>query len=193
MKTLAAVLLGLRALAITALVGSPVGHAQQSPSADDEAWAAASEAGTAEACQGYLEAFPTGQHTEEAFRCVIEGSLEIAPVAGMTSEELEPSASSQQDRDRGDIDSGFGGGASSGSGGQDGGQGGAGQGGGGPGGAGQGVGGLGGVGQGGSGLSGVGQRGGGLGGVGQGGGGLGGVGQGGGLGGLGGGGQGGGD
>jgi hypothetical protein len=82
MKTLAAVLLGLRALAITALVGSPVGCARQWTSADDAVWAAASEAGTAEACQGYLEAFPAGQHAEEAFRCLVEGSLEIAPDAG---------------------------------------------------------------------------------------------------------------
>ncbi|HZA67114.1 MAG TPA: hypothetical protein VE592_09185 [Geminicoccaceae bacterium] len=81
MKKLAAVLLGLRALAITALAGSPIGHAQ-SPSADDAAWAAAREAGTAEACQEYLQAFPAGQHAEEAFRCLIEGDLEIAPEAG---------------------------------------------------------------------------------------------------------------
>jgi hypothetical protein len=81
-KRLAAVLLGLRALAITALAGSPVGHAQESPSADDAAWAAATNAGTAEACQGYLEAFPAGQHAEEAFRCLIEGGLETAPGAG---------------------------------------------------------------------------------------------------------------
>jgi hypothetical protein len=80
-KKLAAALLGLRALAITALAGSPVGHAQ-SPSADDAAWAAASDAGTPEACQEYLQAFPAGQHAEEAFRCLIEGGLEIAPGAG---------------------------------------------------------------------------------------------------------------
>ena len=82
MKRLAAVLLGLRALAITALAGSPIGHAQAAPSADDAAWAAASDAGTAEACQQYLEAFPAGHHAEEAFRCLIEGSMEIAPEAG---------------------------------------------------------------------------------------------------------------
>jgi hypothetical protein len=82
MKRLAAILLGLRALAITALAGSPGGHAQDSPSADDAAWAAANDAGTAEACQQYLEAFPAGQHAEEAFRCLIEGSLQIAPEAG---------------------------------------------------------------------------------------------------------------
>jgi hypothetical protein len=82
MKRLAAVLLGLRALVIAALAGTPSGHAQEPPSADDAAWAAASEAGTAEACQQYLEAFPAGQHAEEAFRCLIEGSLELEPGAG---------------------------------------------------------------------------------------------------------------
>jgi hypothetical protein len=82
MKKLAAVLLGLRALAITALVGSPSGHAQQPLSGDDAAWAAAGEAGTAEACQQYLEAFPAGRHAEEAFRCLVEGDLDIAPGAG---------------------------------------------------------------------------------------------------------------
>jgi hypothetical protein len=80
MRRMAAIFLGLRALAITALAGSPAGQAQQS--GDDAAWAAASEAGTAEACQQYLEAFPAGRHAEEAFRCLIEGSLEVAPGAG---------------------------------------------------------------------------------------------------------------
>ena len=82
MKRLAAVVLGLRALAISALAGAPISHAQEPPSADDAAWGAASEAGTAEACQQYLEAFPAGRHAEEAFRCLVEGSLEIAPGAG---------------------------------------------------------------------------------------------------------------
>ena len=82
MKRLAAVLLGLRALAITALAGSPIGHAQQPLSGDDAAWAAASEAGTAEACQQYLEVYPAGRHAEEAFRCLVEGSLDVAPGAG---------------------------------------------------------------------------------------------------------------
>jgi hypothetical protein len=78
---MAAIFLGLRALAIAALVGSPIGHAQESPSPDDAAWAAASDAGTAAACQDYLEAFPAGRHAEEAFRCLIEGSLEAVPDA----------------------------------------------------------------------------------------------------------------
>ena len=80
-KRLAAVLLGLRALALTALAGPSLGHAQE-PSADDAAWATASDLGTAEACQQYLEAFPAGRHAEEAFRRLIEGSLEIAPGTG---------------------------------------------------------------------------------------------------------------
>jgi hypothetical protein len=80
MRRMAAIFLSLRALVITALAGSPAGHAQES--GDDAAWAAASEVGTAEACQQYLDAFPAGRHAEEAFRCLIEGSLEIAPGAG---------------------------------------------------------------------------------------------------------------
>jgi hypothetical protein len=82
MKRMAAFLLGLRALALAALAGSSSGHAQEAPTADDAAWAAASEVGTAEACQQYLEAFPAGRHAEEAFRCLIEGSLEAIPEAG---------------------------------------------------------------------------------------------------------------
>lgn len=81
-RRLAAALLGLPAPAITALTGSPTSHAQGSPSADDAAWNAASEVGTAEACEQYLEALPAGQHAEEAFRCLVEDSLEIAPDAG---------------------------------------------------------------------------------------------------------------
>jgi hypothetical protein len=80
MRRMAAIFLALRALAIIALAGSPAGHAQES--GDDAAWAAASEAGTAEAFQQYLEAFPTGRHAEEAFRRLIEGGLEVAPGAG---------------------------------------------------------------------------------------------------------------
>jgi hypothetical protein len=80
MRRMAATFLGLRALAITALAGSPAGHAQER--GDDAVWAAASEAGAAEACQQYLEAFPAGRHAEEAFRRLIEGSPEIAPGAG---------------------------------------------------------------------------------------------------------------
>lgn len=82
MRRLAAALLRLPVLAIAALAGAPTGHAQGSRSADDAAWAAAIYDGTAGACQQYLEAFPAGQHAEEAFRCLVEDRLEIAPDAG---------------------------------------------------------------------------------------------------------------
>jgi hypothetical protein len=81
-KRVAAILLGLRALAIMALAGSPLGHAQETPSADDAAWAAARDSGSPDACQQYLRAFPTGRHAEEAFQCLIEAGREIAPDAG---------------------------------------------------------------------------------------------------------------
>ena len=59
----------------------PTAHGQELPSADDAAWAAAAATGTADACQQYLEEFPAGRHAEEAFRCLIEGHLGIAPDA----------------------------------------------------------------------------------------------------------------
>jgi hypothetical protein len=80
-KRMAALFLSLRALVIATLAGAPVGQTQEAPSADDAAWAAASELGTAAAYQGYLEAFPAGRHAEEAFRRLIEGSLEAVPDA----------------------------------------------------------------------------------------------------------------
>jgi hypothetical protein len=82
MNRLATLFLGLRALVMATLAGAPIAHGQESPSADDAAWGAAIEAGTATACQQYLEEFPAGRHAEEAFRCLIEGQLEVAPGAG---------------------------------------------------------------------------------------------------------------
>jgi hypothetical protein len=81
MNRLATLLISLRALLLATLAGAPGVHAQELPSADDAAWATAIEAGTAEACQQYLEEFPAGRHAEEAFRCLIEGQLEGAPDA----------------------------------------------------------------------------------------------------------------
>jgi hypothetical protein len=82
MNRLATLFLSLRALVMASLAGAPTAHGQELPSSDDTAWAAAVEAGTAAACQQYLEEFPTGRHAEEAFRCLIEGGLDIAPDAG---------------------------------------------------------------------------------------------------------------
>jgi hypothetical protein len=82
MNRLATLVLSLRALVVATLAGAPIAHGQESPSADDAAWAATIEAGTAAACQQYLEQFPAGRHAEEAFRCLIEGQLDVAPGAG---------------------------------------------------------------------------------------------------------------
>lgn len=82
MNRLATLFLSVRALVLATLAGTPIAHGQELPSADDAAWAAAVEAGTADACQRYLEDFPAGSHAEEAFRCLIEGQLDIAPEAG---------------------------------------------------------------------------------------------------------------
>lgn len=81
MNRLAALFLSLRALVMATIAGTPIAHGQQPPSADDAAWAAAIEAGTADACQQYLEEFPAGRHAEEAFRCLIEAQLDVAPGA----------------------------------------------------------------------------------------------------------------
>ena len=81
MNRLSTLFLSLRALLLATLAGTPIAHGQELPSADDAAWATAVEAGTAEACQRYLEEFPAGRHAEEAFRCLIEGELQIAPDA----------------------------------------------------------------------------------------------------------------
>jgi hypothetical protein len=82
MNRLATLFLGLRALVMAALAGAPLAQGQESPSADDDAWAAAVEAGTIDACQQYLEEFPAGRHAEEAFRCVVESQLQVDPAVG---------------------------------------------------------------------------------------------------------------
>ena len=81
MNRLATLLVGLRALLLATLAGADGVHAQGLPSADDAAWAAAVAADTPQAYQEYLEEFPAGRHAEEAFRCLIEGQLDIAPDA----------------------------------------------------------------------------------------------------------------
>jgi hypothetical protein len=81
MSRLATLLLSLRALVMATLAGAPMAQGQELSSGDDAAWAAAVQAGTPGACQQYLEEFPAGRHAEEAFRCLIEGQLDIAPDA----------------------------------------------------------------------------------------------------------------
>jgi hypothetical protein len=76
MRWLGTVYASLWGLLVSSLAGSGVLQAQQLPNADDAAWAEARQAGSAEACQGYLQRFPAGRHAEQAFRCLIESRLE---------------------------------------------------------------------------------------------------------------------
>jgi hypothetical protein len=84
---------GLRALLIAAVAGSPAGVQAQSPADRETAeWNAARGTGTADAYQRYLELFPVGRHSGDAFRCIIEltvdpdavSSCSLAPGAGPT-------------------------------------------------------------------------------------------------------------
>lgn len=57
-----------------------IGAAQQATSPAEEAeWAAAERADTAAAYQRYLEFYPMGIHMEEAFRRIVDRSLQRAP------------------------------------------------------------------------------------------------------------------
>jgi hypothetical protein len=76
MRLMAALLASLRAALMATFASSGAVHAQQPGDADDAAWGAAQSAGTAEACQRYLDQFPVGRHANEAFRCLVEESLD---------------------------------------------------------------------------------------------------------------------
>jgi hypothetical protein len=84
---------GLRALLIAAVAGSPVAAQAQSPADRESAeWNAARGSGTVDAYQRYLELFPVGRYSGDAFRCIIEltvdpdavSSCSLAPGAGPT-------------------------------------------------------------------------------------------------------------
>ncbi len=86
-----------RAVALAVLAGgaplAAVGPEAQSQSAgagEAAAWAAAQQAGTAEAYQRYLELFPIGARAEEAFRLLIELSFQRRPVTRLV--DVEPAA-----------------------------------------------------------------------------------------------------
>ena len=83
MRLMAALLASLRAALMATFASSGTLQAQQPADADEAAWGAAQSAGTAEACQRYLDQFPVGRHADEAFRCLVEESLE-SDVGGTT-------------------------------------------------------------------------------------------------------------
>jgi hypothetical protein len=62
---------------IAALAGSPA-SAQAPGGTDREAaeWNAARGAGTVEAFQHYLELYPLGRYSGEAFRCIVELTID---------------------------------------------------------------------------------------------------------------------
>jgi len=74
MKWIAAFYASLRAFAVAAIAGSA--QAQVPADADEQAWEDARDRGTADAYQQYLEQFPVGRHTEQAFRSLIEEQME---------------------------------------------------------------------------------------------------------------------
>jgi hypothetical protein len=86
-KYLATVCSGLRALVIAALAGSAGGGAQAQTDTDREAaeWNAARGIGTADAYQRYLERFPIGRYSGDAFRCIIELTVDPDAVSSCSS------------------------------------------------------------------------------------------------------------
>jgi hypothetical protein len=74
MKYLSGFYASLRALLIAALASVAVGNAYaQAPSdADSAAWSRARQENTVEAYQRYLEAYPLGAHSAEAFQAMVE-------------------------------------------------------------------------------------------------------------------------
>jgi len=74
----------LAALFLATVAGAPPALSQNTD-ADGAAWQDAQQEGTLAALQGYLETFPTGRHSEEAFRQIVEQSLQEEPGAGTGS------------------------------------------------------------------------------------------------------------
>ncbi len=78
MRWMSKAIASAKALMIAIVAGQGGSAAAQDASSDDRAWEAVKASGTAEACQHYLSEFPTGDHAEEAFRCLVEGTLPSA-------------------------------------------------------------------------------------------------------------------
>lgn len=73
MRWMATVYASFKALMIAALASQSGSAEAQEASPDDRAWESVKASGSAEACQRYLNDYPTGAHAEEAFRCLVEG------------------------------------------------------------------------------------------------------------------------
>lgn len=95
--------LGLRGLLVAAAASGAASASSASAQstdpatcADDAAWEAARSAGTIDALQRYLEAYPVGCHAGEAFRLIVTLS-EADPVL------IEPAAGGPADAGGGDL------------------------------------------------------------------------------------------
>lgn len=73
-----------RLWAIVAATVGTVGAGALAADADTEAWLRAERAGTADAYQAYLDAFPVGRHMAEAYRRLIEEQREAEEGGGLT-------------------------------------------------------------------------------------------------------------
>lgn len=73
MRWMATVYASFKALMIATLAGQSGSAEAQEANPDDRAWENVKASGSSEACQQYLNEFPTGAHAEEAFRCLVEG------------------------------------------------------------------------------------------------------------------------
>lgn len=87
MKYLATLCSSLRALMIATLAGGPVGVAPQAlaqSGAEREAaeWNSAQGVGTAAAYQRYLEQYPMGRYAGDAFRHIVELTIDPNAVSG---------------------------------------------------------------------------------------------------------------
>jgi hypothetical protein len=79
MKHFRALAASLRALAVAALASVTAGtvHAQQPADPETAAWIRARNDDTVEAYQRYLETYPLGAHSAEAFQAMVELMLVI--------------------------------------------------------------------------------------------------------------------
>lgn len=84
MKQLHWLYVRLAALFLATAAGAPLALGQATDP-DGAAWQDALQDGSLDALQGYLEVFPNGQHSEEAFRQIIEQSLQQETGAGPSS------------------------------------------------------------------------------------------------------------
>ena len=81
MNHLQALITSLRAFLIAAIAGGGAAQAQRAVDPSEEAaWSAARSAGTSAAFERYLDLYPVGRYAEEAFRCIVELSVDPAGV-----------------------------------------------------------------------------------------------------------------